>query len=285
MSTLRWFCLLLLSFLTVACIAPATTSTKAPTQDETITPVILWTPDPTSTPLIPTLTTTTTPTIESPILTHLPPVSICSPLEGVKLSELIEVVSNPFNPPRIGYDNGHQGTDFSFYRFNEWVGIQGMPVDAVLAGKVAAVILNRMPYGNMILIETAINDLPTIEILPTPVPTVMPPNLSCPSLDFWLILPSEPRSLYILYAHLNKAPLAGVGETVTCGQQLGEVGTTGNSVNPHLHMEMRIGPAGARFESMAHYTGDATISEMANYCMWRASGRFQMVDPLTYLIR
>ena len=87
-------------------------------------------------------------------------------------------------------------------------------------------------------------------------------------------------SLYLLYAHLNKAPLAKVGDTVACGQQIGEVGTTGNSINPHLHLETRLGPSGATFTSLSHYINNATPEEMSNYCTWRISGWFQAFDPL-----
>lgn len=42
------------------------------------------------------------------------------------------------------------------------------------------------------------------------------------------------------YAHLSTASVE-VGDVVAAGEQLGEVGSTGNSSGPHLHLEVRLG--------------------------------------------
>lgn len=53
------------------------------------------------------------------------------------------------------------------------------------------------------------------------------------------------------YAHMQYGSLAvSVGQQVTAGQQLGAVGTTGQSTGPHLHLEM-FKADGVRFDGMA----------------------------------
>ena len=43
-----------------------------------------------------------------------------------------------------------------------------------------------------------------------------------------------------LYAHMQTAAIVGVGQTVTQGQVIGYVGSTGNSSGNHLHFEVRV---------------------------------------------
>jgi murein DD-endopeptidase MepM/ murein hydrolase activator NlpD len=161
----------------------------------------------------------------------------------------------------------------------------GLPVLSALNGRVAGVIHNRQPYGNAVIIETSLANVPAAWLpeFPTPVPTLHPaPNLYCPpDPTHYTAVPG--RSLYLLYAHFNQPPAVALNQSVACGQAIGEVGTTGRSVNPHLHLETRVGPAGVTFPEMAHYENSATESEMSTYCTWRVSGLFQAFDPVKLL--
>jgi murein DD-endopeptidase MepM/ murein hydrolase activator NlpD len=212
---------------------------------------------------------------------------MCSPLQDITLAELAQpdLLKNPFERPRPGMDDGHFGADFAYWSRGARKQMLGLPVQSVLIGRVAGIIQNRMPYGNAVIIETLLNAVPEgwHRVLPAPQPTVQPaPNLFCPHDSFNYPAIAE-RSLYLLYAHLNQAPVVSINQTVACGQVIGEVGTTGRSVNAHLHLETRLGPAGVTFPVMAHYDNSATESEMAAYCTWRVSGLFQAFDPLEIL--
>lgn len=224
------------------------------------------------------MTATSTPT---------PVVQICSPLEDITLEELgdPELLKNPFLAPRPGMDDGHHGADFAYWSRGQHTTMQGLPVHSVLNGTVAGVIHNRPPYGNAIIIETALQQLPGswLPLLPSPQPTVAPaPNLYCP--------PSEVdysaaggQSLYLLYAHFDQPVTLSAGDQVSCGDVIGQVGTTGKSVNFHLHLETRLGPQGALFPELTHYDTAASAEEMSAYCTWRVSGLFQMFDPMLLL--
>lgn len=48
------------------------------------------------------------------------------------------------------------------------------------------------------------------------------------------------NSYSTLYAHMNSVPIVSVGQSVSKGQRLGYVGSTGNSTGNHLHLEMKV---------------------------------------------
>ncbi|MFH1635215.1 MAG: M23 family metallopeptidase [Chloroflexota bacterium] len=226
-------------------------------------------PTQTSRPIPSTLTpapaaqTSVPPASPSPTFSPTSEVSchLCSPLAEHEISELSEIVSDPYDPPPPGKDDRHQGVDFAYYRRGERASIEGEGVMAILPGRVASSMNNRLPYGNMLIIETSRSDLP-------------PGIIHAVDID-------PGQSLYHLYAHLAAPPQVTVGDWVACGQLLGEVGKTGYNIPiPHLHLETRIGPADSVFESMVFYDTRATEDEMYNYRWWRMSGEFRHFDPM-----
>jgi murein DD-endopeptidase MepM/ murein hydrolase activator NlpD len=248
----------------------------------------------TSVPTLAELTIVPSPAYTTaPLSTPEPtPMPICSPLSEFSLSELQTILSNPFAPSAIAdaRDGGHHGVDFAYYS-NPETGKEmlGVPIQAVFPGRVASVSTDRPPYGNLILIETLLEDLPEeiqalFDTYPEPTPSAIETHLSCPAAGILTIKwDTAHPSLYTLYAHMNLPADYRIGDEVECGQVIGQVGTSGSSVNPHLHLEMRYGPGDASFESLAHYSGDATPEEMAAYCIWRVSGIFQAIDPMRVL--
>ncbi|GGW39107.1 peptidoglycan DD-metalloendopeptidase family protein [Streptomyces griseoloalbus] len=59
----------------------------------------------------------------------------------------------------------------------------------------------------------------------------------------WIGLAADNGHVYT-YCHLSERQVR-TGQRVTAGQQLGKVGTTGNSTGPHLHFEMSKGSSWA----------------------------------------
>jgi murein DD-endopeptidase MepM/ murein hydrolase activator NlpD len=184
-------------------------------------------------------------------------------------------------------DDGHHGTDFAFYDFGKLTTIVGLPIHSVLNGKVAGVINNKKPYGNLIIIETRMDTFPPafLKLLSPPIQeTPYPYN---PRLQFCTSLKGEtwsvkPESIYLLYGHMLEPSPLQVGDVVTSGQSIGKVGNTGMSGNAHLHLEMRWGPGGTEFASMNYYDTAATPEENINYCIWRISGKFVRIDPMSF---
>jgi murein DD-endopeptidase MepM/ murein hydrolase activator NlpD len=250
------------------------------------------TPSPTDTVVQATMTLPPTETPIPPTPTPDYINEICSPLQDVAIDELPTILTQPFKTPQTAKDDGHHGADFAFFRFKDYIGIEGLPILAAMEGEVVTILNNRPPYGHTVIIETPLDeidpDLLAAMQLPEDGPIVEPaPNVNCPSSgDGLFMINEEGRSLYILYAHMQDIPPVQVGDHVSCGQVIGAVGNTGKgfSTNPHLHFETRVGPSGTRFESMAYYTVQSTKAERYNYCVWRVTNIFQLFDPMTTIL-
>ncbi|NJP69048.1 M23 family metallopeptidase [Streptomyces spiramenti] len=60
---------------------------------------------------------------------------------------------------------------------------------------------------------------------------------------------------YSQYAHLSSLSVSN-GQTVGAGEQIGNVGSTGNSTGPHLHFEVRTGPSyGSDIDPLGYLRG------------------------------
>ncbi len=171
---------------------PTTTATPIPTHSPTPSPTATVTPLPTLTP--------------TPLFT------LCSPIEGFQLTDLQMFITQPFDPPTPRLDNGHHGLDIAFFSEGSRPQILGLSIQSILPGRVAAVLNNNGPYGNMIMVETPLENIPLSFQDVIPFPTVAPTVTS----DARLLCPPEgefptynttgKRSLYILYAHMIEPP-------------------------------------------------------------------------------
>lgn len=91
----------------------------------------------------------------------------------------------------------------NFHSWHPGVDLKGNiedPIYPILKGQVSLVKYQNFAYGNHVIIDHG-------------------------------------QGLYSLYAHLNQIYVQ-LGQTVTIYQPLGQVGTTGHSTGPHLHLEV-----------------------------------------------
>lgn len=193
-----------------------------------------------------------------------PPFQLCSPLDGWRLEDLPKLISDSYRPPPPGSDDRHQGVDFTYSLFVTGLhSIEGVIVASVLPGWVAASVSDSFPYGDLVIVETPRDWLPAdlVERLAIP----------------------EGESLYVLYAHLQDKPMAELGQLVAACTPLSRVGKTGNTEAAHLHLETRLGAAGARFPVMSAFMEGTTAEQRANYVRWRTSWEFRHFNPLLLL--
>lgn len=250
--------------------------TASPAQENSSSPTptreLMALAHPTATPWIPSATpspvnsarpTTAFPptiTLTSTAAYHFP-FRLCSPLAGWPLEMIPRIISDPYHPPPMGSDERHQGIDLAYSTLvTGQSSILGVVVTSMLPGRVAASISDSFPFGNLVIIETP------REILPDDIieRINLPPG----------------KSLYLFYGHMQNSPLVSLGQPVVPCHPLGNVGQTGNTAAPHLHLETRIGPPGAIFSSFSAFLDGTTGDQRSNYKRWRTSGEFLHFNPL-----
>jgi murein DD-endopeptidase MepM/ murein hydrolase activator NlpD len=253
------------AFLVLLILTAACGSTRlAPTASPQPSPV-----PPSASPPPPTASPQPSPV--PPSASAPPATVVCSPL-ATPPGGLKALITQAFIAPAAAHDldhpnwvrkdDGHHGLDLgSFDPAGKLV--TGLPVHAALAGRIASVVHDRPPYGNMLIIETPFSGIPAALVAGQKIP---PGN-----------------SLYSLYGHLQNMHALLPGESVGCGEPLAETGMTGFTSGPHLHFETRWGPAGRSFDGMAYYKADASAQEMSNYEDWRMSADFHLFDPMALL--
>jgi murein DD-endopeptidase MepM/ murein hydrolase activator NlpD len=130
-------------------------------------------------------------------------------------------------------------------------GILGHPIHAISGGTVSYVGYNASGFGH---------------------------NLTIRHADGWTSL----------YAHMREAPRVGNGAAVAAGQHVGNVGSTGYSTGPHLHLEItqpggqRVNPEsilnGAPYAGAPGSPGIITKDGLM-YLIWSTGGTGYLVTP------
>jgi len=272
---MKWLYLLIIAVVLSACQPQLVTRTVLP-PSATMEPTASLSPSQTTSP-------TSQPSQTMPMPTStIRAFQACSPLEEETLDTLSSILVNPLVIPPFGRDDGHHGLDFSYYRRGERESIQGIAVYAILSGTTALTLPDEIPYGNTIVIETPLSELPetlqeNLKAIYQPVPEDVLYQGECPEITPPVF--TGDLSVYHLYAHMEAPSTFRAGDSIECGAALGTVGNSGRSSNPHLHLETRLGPSNADLGDMAFYETVYTEQQRANYCLWRMSGYFQLFDP------
>ena len=111
------------------------------------------------------------------------------------------VITQPFGPTTYPFEPAFDGYPH-FHTGVDLAGPLGTPVTAAADGVVVAAMSTTQGYGNYIILASA-------------------------------------GGILTLYGHLESM-LVTAGQSVTAGQPIGLLGSTGNSTGPHLHFEVRV---------------------------------------------
>lgn len=255
-----------------------TTANSTPFSTDTATTL----PPPTAT-FTPTVTATAMPV---PLVTE-----IDSPLQGMPLTDLAKNTSNPYyfkHPFSEGPTNdlNHPAVDLAFFHYKNYNSDVGFPIQAILPGTVVEALNNRYPYGNMVLIETPLSALAPELLEKIQIPKAYSDDeikirSTCQPDQTRISWSQTNQSMYVLYAHMQNPPTLKAGDEVQAGELLGGIGASGHAEvgAEHLHLEIRVGPAEAKFGVISSYLSSSTAEERYNYCIWALSEVFQPIDP------
>ncbi|WP_407531120.1 M23 family metallopeptidase [Methylobacterium oryzisoli] len=97
--------------------------------------------------------------------------------------------------------------------------------------------------------------------LPDQVPGALPPNLPIAEADGNFVVIDIGGGAFVLYAHLRPGRVrVRVGERVRRGEPIGEVGNSGNSQAPHLHLHVMDHASGLLANGLPYVFESYTIS-------------------------
>lgn len=125
-----------------------------------------------------------------------------APVTGFSWPVQGATLTQPFGPTSLTIEPPYGGYPH-FHTGLDLANSQGTPITAAADGMVAGVASGNTGYGNYVIIAHA-------------------------------------GGMMTLYGHMLQTQVA-VGQRVTQGQQIGLVGSTGNSTGPHCHFEVRQG--------------------------------------------
>jgi hypothetical protein len=92
-------------------------------------------------------------------------------------------------------------------------------------------------------------------------PGALPPNLPIDEADGNFVVLDIGNGVYVNYAHMRPGTVkVKLGDKVTRGDLLGEVGNTGNSQAPHLHLHVMDGPSPLASNGLPYVFDNLTIA-------------------------
>ncbi len=136
------------------------------------------------------------------------------------------------------------------------------------------------------MIETPMKNLPAVMQAALmegylPVPDDVEYQYNCPDVPTPTL--TGEYSLYHLYAHNEEPPDFAIGDSVTVGSFWAPSGTPAGPATPICIWK----PVWAVRPGHHHHgalRGGITEEQMSNYCLWRSSGYYQVVDPFDIFI-